>query len=369
MSSLAPGGGGPGSGTKSSTEEGLPPVPSPVTLEGQLPLPSPSTGEGQGGGEIPIKLAPGILVFDDYPLEELRGHIDWTPFFKTWELAGSYPKILDDPVVGEHARQLFDDARNMLRTLIDEKWLQARAVIGFFPANTVNDDDIELYTDDARTQVLTTLHHLRQQIQKPPGRPNQCLSDFIAPKATGLQDYLGAFAVTAGLGIEQHITRFQTDHDDYHAILLKALADRLAEALAERMHQRVRQEFWGYARDESVSNEQLIKEDYQGIRPAPGYPACPEHTEKALLWQLLDVDTHVGIHLTETYAMHPAASVSGWYFSHPESRYFGLGKINRDQVEDYARRKGMTREEAERWLAPNLGYEPDEDNKPRAIVG
>ncbi len=369
MSSLAPGGGGPGSGTKSSTEEGLPPVPSPVTVEGQLPLPSPSTGEGQGGGEIPIKLAPGILVFDDYPLEELRGHIDWTPFFKTWELAGSYPKILDDPVVGEHARQLFDDARNMLRTLIDEKWLQARAVIGFFPANTVNDDDIELYTDDARTQVLTTLHHLRQQIQKPPGRPNQCLSDFIAPKATGLQDYLGAFAVTAGLGIEQHITRFQTDHDDYHAILLKALADRLAEALAERMHQRVRQEFWGYARDESVSNEQLIKEDYQGIRPAPGYPACPEHTEKALLWQLLDVDTHVGIHLTETYAMHPAASVSGWYFSHPESRYFGLGKINRDQVEDYARRKGMTREEAERWLAPNLGYEPDEDNKPRAIVG
>jgi 5-methyltetrahydrofolate--homocysteine methyltransferase len=257
----------------------------------------------------------------------------------------------------------------MLQTLIDEKWLEARAVIGFFPANTVDDDDIELYTDETRTQVLTTLHHLRQQTQKPPGRPNQCLSDFIAPKAAGLQDYLGAFAVTAGLGIDQHIARFQKDHDDYHAILLKALADRLAEAFAERMHQRVRREFWGYAEDESLSNEQLIKEEYQGIRPAPGYPACPEHTEKALLWQLLGVDKHADIHLTETYAMHPAASVSGWYFSHPESRYFGVGKINRDQVEDYARRKAMTREEAERWLAPNLGYDPHEDNKPRAIVG
>jgi 5-methyltetrahydrofolate--homocysteine methyltransferase len=304
-----------------------------------------------------------ITVLEDYSLEELRKYIDWTPFFKTWELAGSYPKILDDDVVGEHARSVFDDAQKMLQQIIDEKWLHARAVFAFFPANQVNDDDVEVYTDDSRTKVLTTLHHLRQQNQKPPGRPNQCLADFIAPKETGIKDYIGAFAVTAGLGIDDHVQRFQADHDDYHAIMLKALADRLAEAFAERLHEKVRKEYWGYAADESLDNEGLIKEQYKGIRPAPGYPACPEHTEKALLWKLIDPVTNAGISLTESFAMMPAAAVSGWYFSHPAARYFGVGKINRDQVEDYARRKGMTLEEAERWLAPNLGYDPGQDKQ------
>jgi len=254
----------------------------------------------------------------------------------------------------------------MLSTIIREEWLQARAVIGFFPANSVSDDDIELYTDESRREVQTTLHHLRQQNQKPPGRPNQCLTDFVAPKAVGLEDYVGAFVVTAGLGIEEHIKRFEADHDDYHSIMLKALADRLAEAFAERMHERVRKEFWKYGADESFTSEQLIKEEYKGIRPAPGYPACPDHTEKALLWQLVDAQKSAGVSLTESFAMWPAASVSGWYFSHPDSRYFGVGKINRDQVEDYARRKGMTLEDAERWLAPNLGYDPDNDRKSAA---
>ncbi|MGD2075485.1 MAG: methionine synthase [Gammaproteobacteria bacterium] len=303
------------------------------------------------------------LVFDHTPLEVLLDYIDWTPFFKVWELAGSYPKILDDETVGEHALQLFDDAQKMLKKIIDEQWLQAKAVVGLFPASQVGDDDIEIYTDDSRTEVLTTLHHLRQQNQKPPGRPNQCLADFVAPKDTGLEDYVGAFAVTAGIGIEEHVERFEADHDDYHSILLKALADRLAEAFAEYMHERVRKDFWGYASDESLSNEELIKEAYKGIRPAPGYPACPEHTEKALLWKLIDPVTNAEISLTDHFAMMPTASVSGWYFSHPESKYFGVGKINRDQVEDYARRKGMTLEEAERWLAPNLGYDPDEQRK------
>ncbi len=308
----------------------------------------------------PVPKTWGITVLEDYSLEDLCHYIDWTPFFKTWELAGSYPKILDDEVVGEHARQLLDDARKMLQQIIDEKWLQAKAVFALFPANQVNDDDIEVYTDDERTEVLTTLHHLRQQNQKPPGRPNQCLADFIAPKETGIKDYIGTFAVTAGLGIEQHVQRFEADHDDYHAIMLKALADRLAEAFAERLHEKVRKEYWGYATDESLDNEELIKEHYKGIRPAPGYPACPEHTEKALLWKLIDPLTNAGISLTDHFAMMPAASVSGWYFSHPQSTYFGVGKINRDQAEDYARRKGMTLEEAERWLAPNLGYDPEE---------
>ena len=318
------------------------------------------------GYQPPVPAFTGIRMFDDYSLEELREFIDWTPFFKTWELAGSYPKILDDEVVGEHARQLFDDAGSMLSTIIREEWLQARAVIGFFPANSVSDDDIELYTDESRREVQTTLHHLRQQNQKPPGRPNQCLTDFVAPKAVGLEDYVGAFVVTAGLGIEEHIKRFEADHDDYHSIMLKALADRLAEAFAERMHERVRKEFWKYGADESFTSEQLIKEEYKGIRPAPGYPACPDHTEKALLWQLVDAQKSAGVSLTESFAMWPAASVSGWYFSHPDSRYFGVGKINRDQVEDYARRKGMTLEDAERWLAPNLGYDPDNDRKSAA---
>jgi 5-methyltetrahydrofolate--homocysteine methyltransferase len=305
----------------------------------------------------------GITVYDDYSLEELRDYIDWSPFFKTWELAGSHPKIFDDKIVGEHARNLFEDAKAMLDKIIDEKWLQAKAVFALFPANQVNDDDIEVYTDESRSDVLTTLHHLRQQNQKPPGRPNQCLADFIAPKDTGLKDYIGAFAVTTGIGIDEHVQRFEADHDDYHSIMLKALADRLAEAFAERLHEKVRKEHWGYSADETLDNKDLIKEQYKGIRPAPGYPACPEHTEKALLWKLIDPVTNAGISLTEHFAMLPTAAVSGWYFSHPESKYFGVGKINRDQVEDYAQRKGMTLEEAERWLAPNLGYDPDQERK------
>ncbi|MGB5409662.1 MAG: methionine synthase [Thiogranum sp.] len=323
--------------------------PRPAMLDNPLSTP----GEGQGEGTHTI-------VFDDYPLEELRDYIDWTPFFKTWELAGSYPKILDDDVVGQHARDLFEDAQKMLQQIIEENWLQAKAVVGLFPANQVNDDDIEVYTDESRSEVITTLHHLRQQNQKPPGRPNQCLADFIAPKDTGLKDHIGAFAVTTGIGIDAHVQRFEADHDDYHSIMLKALADRLAEAFAERLHEIVRKEHWGYASDEVLDNNALMKEQYKGIRPAPGYPACPEHTEKALLWKLIDPVTNAGISLTEHFAMLPTAAVSGWYFSHPESKYFGVGKINRDQVEDYARRKGMTVEEAERWLAPNLGYNPDE---------
>ena len=302
----------------------------------------------------------GIKVLDDHPLAEIANYIDWTPFFKTWELAGSYPKILEDETVGSHATELFDDAQKMLKTIIDEQWLQARAVFGLFPANQVNADDIELYTDDSRTKVLSTLHHLRQQIRKPPGRANQCLSDFVAPKDSGIKDYMGAFAVTAGIGIDAHVKRFEAEHDDYHSIMLKALADRLAEAFAELLHQKVRKEFWGYAQHESLGNDELIKESYAGIRPAPGYPACPDHTEKALLWELIDPESNAGMTLTESYAMLPTAAVSGWYFGHPESKYFGLGKINRDQVADYAERKGMSLEDAERWLAPNLGYDPDE---------
>jgi 5-methyltetrahydrofolate--homocysteine methyltransferase len=304
----------------------------------------------------------GVKVIDDVSVETLLDYIDWTPFFKTWELAGSYPKILDDEVVGEQARELLHDARRMLEAIIDGQWLTPRGVIGFFPANQVEDDDIELYTDDSRTQVLTRLHHLRQQNQKPPGRPNQCLADFVAPRDTGLKDYLGAFAVTAGIGIDEHLVKFEAEHDDYHAILLKSLADRLAEAFAEYLHGRVRKTYWGYAADEQLDNDALIKERYQGIRPAPGYPACPDHTEKDLLWQLLDPAGNAGVNLTEAFAMLPAASVSGWYFSHPQAKYFGTGKINRDQVEDYARRKGMTLEQAERWLAPVLGYATDDED-------
>jgi 5-methyltetrahydrofolate--homocysteine methyltransferase len=307
----------------------------------------------------PVPKFLGVKVFESYSLEELATYIDWTPFFHTWEMHGSYPKILDDAEKGVEARKLFKDAQRIMRDIIAGKWLTAKAVMGFFPANSVNDDDIEVYADESRTQVLTTLHHLRQQDEKPPGRPNQCLSDFVAPKETGLKDYIGAFAVTAGLGIDAHVKRFEAVHDDYHAIMVKALADRLAEAFAELMHKRVRQEFWGYVPQEQLDNEALIREEYRGIRPAPGYPACPEHTEKGLLWQLLDAEHNAGIQLTDHYAMWPAASVSGWYFAHPESKYFAVGKINKDQVADYARRKGMGLADAERWLAPNLGYEPD----------
>jgi 5-methyltetrahydrofolate--homocysteine methyltransferase len=302
----------------------------------------------------------GIRAFENYPLAELAERIDWTPFFQAWELRGHYPAIFDDPEQGEHARQLFADAQAMLHKIVAEHWLTARAVIGFFPTNRSGADDITLYTDDSRDQVLMTLHHLRQQTPKPAGKPYRCLADWIAPCESGLADYLGAFAVTAGIGIDERVTEFERAHDDYSAILLKALADRLAEAFAERLHERVRREFWGYAANETLSNDDLIAENYRGIRPAPGYPACPDHTEKAQLWQLLDVDHQAGIHLTENFAMTPTAAVSGWYFSHPEARYFGVGRVDRDQVADYARRKGWIMAEAEKWLAPNLGYEPEE---------
>jgi len=300
----------------------------------------------------------GIRIFDHYPLREIVPYIDWSPFFHTWELAGSYPKILDDEVVGEHARTLFKDAKAMLETLVEEEWLTARAVVGFFPANT-SGDDIVLYADEARKETLTILHHLRQQAAKPPGQPNYCLSDFVAPAESGVPDYIGGFAVTAGHGIEKQLDRFAASHDDYSSIMLKALADRLAEAFAELMHRRVRCEFWGYAPDEQFSNEQLIAEAYRGIRPAPGYPACPDHTEKAALFELLAAERNTGIRLTESFAMYPASSVSGWYLAHPAAKYFNVGKIGRDQVEDYAKRKGMTVRETERWLASILAYEPD----------
>ena len=299
----------------------------------------------------------GIKVFEAYPLEEIRDYIDWTPFFYAWELKGRYPKILSDAEKGEEASKLFNDANAMLDKIIQQKWLTARAVVGIFPANSVNQDDVEIYSDDSRTQVLTTLNFLRQQTKQPPGRPNYCLSDFIAPRDTGLPDHIGAFAVTTGIGIEEHVKRFEAEHDDYQAIMLKVLADRLAEAFAEVMHQRVRREYWAYDEDEKLDKDALIAEEYRGIRPAPGYPACPDHTEKAKLWQLIEADKNAGISITESFAMLPAASVSGWYFSNPESKYYAVAKINRDQVEDYAKRKGMSISEAERWLAPNLGYD------------
>jgi 5-methyltetrahydrofolate--homocysteine methyltransferase len=298
----------------------------------------------------------GVRAFDDYPLEELLRYIDWMPFFNAWEFSGKFPDILTDPVVGETASTLYADARRMLKTLIAEKWIQARGVIGLFPANSVDDDDVEVYADDSRQRVVARLHFLRQQKGKPGGQSHDCLADFVAPKSSGVPDYVGGFAVTAGIGIEPHVARFEAAHDDFSAILLKALADRLAEAFAERMHERVRREFWGYARDERLMNAQLIREEYRGIRPAPGYPACPDHTEKATLWRLLDAERNAGIRLTESFAMYPAAAVSGCYFSHPEARYFAVGKIDLDQVQNYASRKGIPLSEAERWLAPNLGY-------------
>ncbi len=312
------------------------------------------------GYTAPVPIKPGIQVFEDYDLEELSQCIDWTPFFQSWELAGRFPRILDDEVVGTEARKLYEDAKLMLRDIIDNKKLRARGVIGLFPANSVGHDDIEIYTDDSRGQVRMKVHHLRQQTQKVEGRYNHCLSDYVAPKDSGVQDYVGAFAVTAGIGIDKWVEQYEADHDDYNSIMIKALADRLAEAFAERLHQRVRTEFWGYAADEQLDNEGLIREQYQGIRPAPGYPACPDHTEKALLWELLDVEHTAGMTLTDSFAMLPTAAVSGWYFSHPDARYFGVAKVSEDQVESYAKRKGMSMDEAERWLAPNLGYEPEE---------
>jgi 5-methyltetrahydrofolate--homocysteine methyltransferase len=302
----------------------------------------------------------GIRAFDDYPLGEIRPYIDWTPFFHSWQMKASYPKIFDDPEKGTEARRLFQDAQSLLDRIIAEQWLKARAVIGLFPANALPDDDVEVYADESRTSVLTTLHFLRQQKVKSPGRPNRSLVDFVAPRETGLEDHIGLFAVTAGIGADECARRFEEEHDDYSAIMVKALADRLAEAFAELMHARVRREFWGYAADETLDSDALIREEYRGIRPAPGYPACPEHTEKRTLWELLDVEKKAGISLTESCAMFPGAAVSGYYFSHPDSTYFGVAEIGRDQAADYASRKSMTLEEAERWLAPNLAYDTDE---------
>jgi 5-methyltetrahydrofolate--homocysteine methyltransferase len=356
----------------------------------------------------PAPAKPGITVLDDYPLAELVERIDWTPFFNTWELSGRYPQIFDDAIVGKQARELFDDAQAMLGRIVREKWLTARGVIGIWPATRVG-DDVVIFPSPAsagegvpparaanasallesaaaraggadggksgtqRSELPppqpspasgggsqgVTVHFLRQQVDKPPGRPDFCLADFIAPKDSGVRDWIGAFAVTAGLGIERMLAEFERTHDDYSSILLKALADRLAEAFAERLHERVRKEFWGYAGDEALSNEELVGEKYRGIRPAPGYPACPDHTEKATLFRLLDATRNTGIELTESFAMYPASAVSGWYFSHPDSQYFVVGRVTKEQVEDYARRKNWTLAEAERWLAPNLDYDPE----------
>jgi 5-methyltetrahydrofolate--homocysteine methyltransferase len=299
----------------------------------------------------------GTRAFRSYDLSELARHIDWTPFFQAWELKGAFPRILKDDKYGEAARHLYEDARNMLRQIVEEKWLTANGVVGFWPANSVG-DDIELYTDDTRTKPLATLHALRQQMARDGARANLALADFVAPKETGIPDYVGGFAVTAGIGEEDVARRFERANDDYSKIMVKALADRLAEAFAEALHAKVRRELWAYAPGETLTNEQLIAEDYAGIRPAPGYPAQPDHTEKRTLFTLLDAEKATGLKLTESYAMWPAAAVSGLYFAHPESRYFGVGKIGRDQVLDYASRKGWSPEEAERWLAPILNYEP-----------
>ncbi|MFL6091280.1 MAG: vitamin B12 dependent-methionine synthase activation domain-containing protein, partial [Aeromicrobium sp.] len=297
------------------------------------------------------------MVFDEYPLDELREYIDWQPFFNAWEMKGKFPDILNNPSTGEAARKLYEDAQAMLDQVIAEKWLTARGVIGIFPANAAGDDTI-VWADESRSTELTRLHHLRQQTEHRAGVPHKSNADFIAPDAA---DYVGAFAVTAGLGATDKIMEFKAALDDYSAIMLEALADRLAEAFAERLHQRVRTEFWGYAADESLDNDALIAEKYSGVRPAPGYPSCPEHTEKQVLWDLLDVQAKTGIELTESMAMWPGAAVSGWYFSHPQSQYFVVGRLGRDQVADYAERKGWTIAEAERWLAPNLAYRTDDE--------
>ena len=304
----------------------------------------------------PIPQTLGIRALSHYPLKELIPHIHWTPFFQVWELPGRYPQILEDKKVGEEARDLYQNAQLLLQRILDEELLEASAVLGLFPANSVEDDDIEVYSDESRSQVLITLYNLRQQIQQQPGRPNRCLSDFIAPKATGVRDYIGAFVLTAGLGVQEVVKAFEQDQDIYQSILVKAVADRLAEAFAERLHQRVRKEFWGYASEENLEKQELIQERYQGIRPAPGYPACPDHSLKAELFELLGGQKQLPVSLTESFAMLPAASVCGFYFSHPESRYFGVGQIDRDQIKDYARRRGIDVEKAEEGLSPILGY-------------
>jgi 5-methyltetrahydrofolate--homocysteine methyltransferase len=310
------------------------------------------------GYQPPVPRQPGVHVLEDYDLAELRDYIDWQPFFNAWEMKGKFPDILNSPGTGEAARKLYDDAQDMLDRMIEGRWVSARAVFGFFPARGVG-DDIELL-DESGDEVRTVLHQLRQQGEHRAGVPNRCLADFVAPQETGLEDHVGAFAVTAGIGLEEKVREFKDALDDYSAIMVEALADRLAEAFAERLHERVRTEFWGHEGEEDLSNEELIAERYRGIRPAPGYPACPDHTEKLTLWSLLDVEKSTGIELTESMAMWPGASVSGWYFSHPDSQYFVVGRLARDQVEDYADRKGWTLAEAERWLSANLGYDPDD---------
>ncbi|GAB2608371.1 methionine synthase [Pseudactinotalea suaedae] len=327
-----------------------------VSLEVARERRTPITWEGYRP-PVPQQLGRQLLV--DYPLEELREYIDWSPFFSSWELRGRFPDILNNPATAEAARRLWQDAQDMLDRMIAERWIRASGVVGLFPANAVG-DDVVVYTDETRTEVLQTLHHLRQQGEHRDGVPNRCLSDYVAPASSGIADYVGAFAVTAGLGAAEKVAQFRDELDDYSAILLESLADRLAEAFAERLHQRVRKEFWGYAADEHLDNAALIGETYQGIRPAPGYPACPEHTEKEAIWDLLDVQATTGIELTESMAMWPGASVSGFYFSHPESRYFVVGRLGRDQVAEYADRKGWPLAVAEKWLTPNLGYDPED---------
>ena len=307
---------------------------------------------------VPVKPAKlGVTVLDDVPLDIVRQYIDWTPFFMTWQLSGKYPRILEHELIGEVATDLFNDANKMLDELISQKRIGGKAVFGLFPANRVG-DDIEVYLDESRTQVNKTLCQLRQQSKKPAGQYNRCLSDYVASKETGIADYIGAFAVSAGFGADELVAQYDKDNDTYNSILCKAVTDRLAEALAEYLHQQIRIKYWGYAKDESLDNSELIRESYQGIRPAPGYPACPEHTEKGVLWELLDVEKNIGMQLTSSYAMWPGAAVSGWYFAHPESKYFAVAKLKQDQVHDYAKRKNMPLEDAERWLAANLDYEP-----------
>ncbi len=297
----------------------------------------------------------GTKVFEDVDLSELRKFIDWSPFFRTWMLTGKYPAIMEDETVGEQAKELYDDAQHMLDEIVEDKLLKAKSVIGLYPANSL-EEDVIVFEDEARSKQKAKFHFLRQQGEKRQGQPNSSLADYVAPWDTGKEDYIGMFAVTSGIGIEKLIEKYETAKDDYNSILVKALADRLAEAHAEWMHYKIRTEFWGYAQSEDLDNEGLIAEEYQGIRPAPGYPACPDHTEKKVLWDVLDVEKNTGISLTESFAMYPASSVSGFYFSHPQSRYFGIGKITKDQVVDYAERKGKSVKEIEKWLSPNLGY-------------
>jgi 5-methyltetrahydrofolate--homocysteine methyltransferase len=306
--------------------------------------------------KTPNKL--GVTVLDSIDLQTIRQYIDWTPFFMTWQLSGKYPLILKHQVVGEEATKLFNDANAMLDDVIKNSKLTAKAVFGLFPA-VRQDDDVLVYNDDKRSSPLMTLHQLRQQSKKPAGQFNRCLADYIADKPSGVKDYMGAFAVSAGFGCDQLVEAFDKKHDDYNSILIKAVADRLAEASAEYLHEKIRQEYWGYAPNEKLANEDLIREKYQGIRPAPGYPACPEHTEKGMLWELLNVEENIGMELTSSYAMWPGAAVSGWYFAHPDSKYFAVAKVKKDQVESYAQRKNMTLPQAERWLSANLDYEPD----------